>query len=107
MCNDPVLIETKLEVPLLGRGKVRDIYDVGESLLFIATDRISAFDCILGSGIPCKGRVLTQTSLFWFDLLQNFVPSHVLTSDVSEYPSSWSLARPCSKAGPCWSEKLE
>jgi phosphoribosylaminoimidazole-succinocarboxamide synthase len=86
MCNDPVLLETRLDLPLLGRGKVRDIYDLGDSLLFIATDRISAFDCILGSGIPCKGRVLTQTSLFWFDLLRNFIPSHVLTSQVSDYP---------------------
>jgi phosphoribosylaminoimidazole-succinocarboxamide synthase len=93
MCNDPVLLETQLEVPLLGRGKVRDIYDLGDSLLFVATDRISAFDCILGSGIPCKGRVLTQTSLFWFDLLRNFVPSHVLTAHVADYPEQLA---PCS-----------
>jgi phosphoribosylaminoimidazole-succinocarboxamide synthase len=86
MCNDAVLLETKLDLPLRGRGKVRDIYDLGDSLLFIATDRISAFDCILGSGIPCKGRVLTQTSLFWFDLLREFVPSHVLTAKAADYP---------------------
>jgi phosphoribosylaminoimidazole-succinocarboxamide synthase len=87
MCNDDVLLETKLNIPLAGNGKVRDIYDLGHSLLFIATDRISAFDCILASGIPCKGKVLTQTSLFWFDYLKTLTPSHVLTAEVSEYPA--------------------
>jgi phosphoribosylaminoimidazole-succinocarboxamide synthase len=91
MCKDPVLLETTLDVPLMRRGKVRDIYNVGDSLLFIATDRISAFDCILASGIPCKGRVLTQTSLFWFDLLKEFVPSHILTADVAEYPEQLGI----------------
>ncbi len=55
MCRDEVLLESKLSLPLIGRGKVRDMYDFGDSLLFVATDRISAFDCVLGSGIPCKG----------------------------------------------------
>ncbi|HEY7303878.1 MAG TPA: phosphoribosylaminoimidazolesuccinocarboxamide synthase [Bryobacteraceae bacterium] len=86
MCRDEVLLETKLPLPLLARGKVRDIYDLGDSLLFIASDRISAFDCILGSGIPCKGRILTQMSLFWFDFLHDIVPSHLLTANVAEYP---------------------
>ena len=64
MCNDGVLLETNFfDLPLRARGKVRDIYELDGDLLFVATDRISAFDCILGSGIPCKGRVLTQTSL--------------------------------------------
>jgi phosphoribosylaminoimidazole-succinocarboxamide synthase len=81
------LLQTEVNLPLLGRGKVRDIYDLGTTLLFIATDRISAFDCILGSGIPCKGRVLTQTSLFWFDFLKDMIPSHLLTADVSQYPA--------------------
>lgn len=87
MCNDDVLLETKLNIPLTAQGKVRDIYDLGDRFLFIATDRISAFDCILASGIPCKGKVLTQTSLFWFDYLKTLVPSHVLTAEVSEYPA--------------------
>ena len=87
MCNDDVLLETKLNIPLAAKGKVRDIYDLGDRFLFIATDRISAFDCILASGIPCKGKVLTQTSLFWFDYLKTLVPSHVLTAEVSEYPA--------------------
>ncbi len=70
-------------------GKVRDIYRVdNESLLFVATDRISAFDYVLASGIPEKGRVLTQLSLFWFDFLKDIVANHLLTADVSKYPAN-------------------
>jgi phosphoribosylaminoimidazole-succinocarboxamide synthase len=86
MCPDEVLLETNLPLPLAARGKVRDLYDLNESLLFVATDRISAFDCILGTGIPCKGRVLTQMSLFWFDFLKDLTPNHLLTADVTAYP---------------------
>jgi phosphoribosylaminoimidazole-succinocarboxamide synthase len=86
MCPDAILLESKLSLPLMGRGKVRDLYDLESQLLFVATDRISAFDCILGSGIPCKGRVLTQMSLFWFDFLKDIVPSHLITADVNAYP---------------------
>ncbi len=93
MQQEEVLLETKLPLPLLTRGKVRDVYDLGETLLFIATDRISAFDCILGSGIPDKGRVLNQMSLFWFDLLRSTVPSHLLTADVTKYPRKLSKWR--------------
>jgi phosphoribosylaminoimidazole-succinocarboxamide synthase len=71
---------------LVHRGKVRDIYEAGEQLLFIATDRISAFDCVIPNGIPDKGRVLTQMSLFWFDYLKDVVPNHLLTAKVDEYP---------------------
>ena len=81
------LLET--EIPELGapfRGKVRDVYDLGENLLFIATDRISAFDCIMPNGIPGKGRVLTQISLNWFKLLKG-IPNHLVTADVAEYPA--------------------
>ena len=67
------------------RGKVRDVYDLGDSLLFVATDRISAFDCIMPNGIPGKGRVLTQLSLFWFNHFKD-VPNHLLTANVMEYP---------------------
>jgi phosphoribosylaminoimidazole-succinocarboxamide synthase len=74
-------------LPLLARGKVRDVYAVGDDkLLMIATDRISAFDCVLGSPIPDKGKVLTQISLFWFELLNDIVPNHLLTAAVDEYP---------------------
>ena len=68
-------------------GKVRDVYAVGENLLIIATDRISAFDCILPQGIPGKGRVLTQMSLFWFEFLRGVVPNHVIAAGVDAYPA--------------------
>jgi len=87
MCRDEVVLKTKLPLRLRGRGKVRDVYDLGDNLLFVASDRISAFDCVLASGIPCKGRVLTQMSLFWFDFLKDIVPSHFLTSETKEYPT--------------------
>ena len=64
----------------IARGKVRDIYDLGEELLIVATDRLSAFDVVMPTPIPDKGRVLTQLSLFWFSLLQNIVPNHVISS---------------------------
>ena len=74
----------------LATGKVRDIYAAGpDTLLFVATDRISAFDCILGSGIPDKGRILTQLSLFWFDRLQSLVPNHLLSASAADLPSSF------------------
>jgi phosphoribosylaminoimidazole-succinocarboxamide synthase len=88
MCQDEVLLQTTLPLSLAGRGKVRDIYDLGEHLLFIASDRISAFDCVLGSGIPCKGQVLTQMSLFWFDFLRETVATHLVTANVDQYPES-------------------
>jgi phosphoribosylaminoimidazole-succinocarboxamide synthase len=81
------------EMPLGNRtpilsGKVRDLYDAGpDRLLFVASDRISAFDHVLGSTIPDKGKVLTQISLFWFDYLRNLVPNHLLTADVRDYPA--------------------
>lgn len=83
------LLQTSIPgIPLVARGKVRDVYAIGEDkLLMVATDRISAFDCVLGSPIPDKGRVLTQLSLFWFDFLKDLVPNHLLTADVSEYPA--------------------
>src|SRR5450756_36489 len=86
--ND-ALLETNLgPLPLLARGKVRDIYAIGaDQLLFIATDRISAFDHVLATGIPDKGRILTQLSLFWFDFLEEYVPNHVVTADFNEYPA--------------------
>src|SRR6476469_4140012 len=86
MCQDSVLLQSKLSILLARRGKARDIYDLGESLLFVASDRISAFDCVLGSGIPCKGRVLTQLSLFWFEFLKDVVPSHLITANIEKYP---------------------
>lgn len=87
-----VLLETNFpDLSLYARGKVRDIYAVGENLLFVATDRISAFDHVLASGIPCKGNVLTQLSLFWFEYLRNIAANHVITADVAEYPAELKL----------------
>ena len=74
-------------VPLIGRGKVRDLYAVGDDLLLVATDRISAFDHVLGTGIPGKGRILTQISLFWFAFLADLVPNHLISADVPAYPA--------------------
>jgi phosphoribosylaminoimidazole-succinocarboxamide synthase len=73
------------------RGKVRDIYDLGDKLLIVATDRLSAFDVVLPTPIPDKGRVLTQLSLFWFDLLKNIIPNHVLSS--TEFPAPFDVHR--------------
>lgn len=82
------IFETKLDgPPLWRRGKVRDVYDLGDHLLIVATDRLSAFDVVLPTPIPGKGRVLTQLSLFWFSLLRTMVPNHVRASDVSAYPA--------------------
>jgi phosphoribosylaminoimidazole-succinocarboxamide synthase len=85
---DPVLLHTDFpELELHASGKVRDVYTVGaDQLLFVATDRISAFDYVLATGIPHKGRVLTQISLFWFDYLRDLVPNHMITADIGRYP---------------------
>jgi phosphoribosylaminoimidazole-succinocarboxamide synthase len=86
------LLTTNLgATPLLGRGKVRDLYAVDDALLLVATDRISAFDHVLATGIPGKGKILTQISLFWFDLLSDIVPNHLITTKVEEFPASLRL----------------
>lgn len=83
-----ILLQTDFpELKLYARGKVRDLYSVDGQLLFVATDRISAFDYVLGTGIPEKGRVLTQLSLFWFDFLKDIVHNHLVTAKVEEYPA--------------------
>jgi phosphoribosylaminoimidazole-succinocarboxamide synthase len=86
---DSVLLRTEFEnLQLHASGKVRDVYRLdADRLLFVATDRISAFDYILASGIPYKGKVLTQISLFWFDFLKDVVPNHLITADVNQYPA--------------------
>src|SRR5438552_18616091 len=86
---DPVLLQTDYpELELHASGKVRDVYCLdSDHLLFVATDRISAFDYVVATGIPHKGRVLTQLSLFWFDFLKSITQNHLVTADVSRYPS--------------------
>lgn len=87
-----VLRETQFAgLPPSARGKVRDIYDLGDKLLIVATDRLSAFDVILPTPIPDKGRVLTQLSLFWFDLLKNVIPNHVISA--TEFPAPFDKFR--------------
>jgi phosphoribosylaminoimidazole-succinocarboxamide synthase len=82
------LLKTDLgATPLIGRGKVRDLYAVGDALLMVATDRISAFDHVLGTGIPGKGKILTQISLFWFELMQDLVPNHLIATEVKDFPA--------------------
>ncbi|HVW84645.1 MAG TPA: phosphoribosylaminoimidazolesuccinocarboxamide synthase [Bryobacteraceae bacterium] len=81
-----VITSTNLPLDRVATGKVRDVYRVGPDLLIVATDRISAFDCILPQGIPGKGRVLTQMSLFWFDFLKDVVPNHLITADMKDFP---------------------
>ncbi|MGA8540436.1 MAG: phosphoribosylaminoimidazolesuccinocarboxamide synthase [Terriglobales bacterium] len=87
---DNVLLRTDYpELELHASGKVRDVYNLdGDHLLFVATDRISAFDYVLATGIPHKGRVLTQISLFWFDFLKDIVPNHFVAADVNRYPAA-------------------
>ncbi|HVI84505.1 MAG TPA: phosphoribosylaminoimidazolesuccinocarboxamide synthase, partial [bacterium] len=86
--SSPVVMETHLALPRFSRGKVRDIYDLGDELLIVATDRLSAFDVVLPTGIPDKGRVLTALSAYWFDRLRGAVPTHFLTADADAFPSS-------------------
>lgn len=87
--SSSILIKTDFPgLKLLRRGKVRDVYDLGDMLLVVATDRISCFDVVLGCAIPEKGKVLTRISLFWFDYLRDITEHHLLTADVSKYPAS-------------------
>jgi phosphoribosylaminoimidazole-succinocarboxamide synthase len=88
------LLETSLHaLTLHRRGKVRDVYEVGDDLLIVATDRISAFDYVLGSGIPDKGKVLTQLSAFWFERMGDLVPHHLISADVDAFPASLRASR--------------
>lgn len=89
MSDPSVVLQTNFpELKLLNRGKVRDIYDLGEHLLIVATDRISAFDCVLPNGIPDKGKVLTQLSVFWFDFLEPITKTHFVTDRIDEMPET-------------------
>jgi phosphoribosylaminoimidazole-succinocarboxamide synthase len=84
-----VVLDSQLSgLTLARRGKVRDVYDLGEHLLIVATDRISAFDYVLGSGIPDKGKVLTQLSAFWFGKVADLTPHHLISIDVNDFPAS-------------------
>jgi phosphoribosylaminoimidazole-succinocarboxamide synthase len=84
--NSTVVVETDLPVKIVNKGKVRDIYEIKNNLLLVATDRISAFDVVLPEPIPSKGICLTQLSKFWFDYTKNIIPNQVVTTDVDEFP---------------------
>ena len=83
-----VVLQTNLPLPLFGRGKVRDTYDLGDRLLMVATDRISAFDAIMPNGIPDKGRVLTLLSAFWFGRTREIIPNHLISIETADLPES-------------------
>jgi phosphoribosylaminoimidazole-succinocarboxamide synthase len=86
MSPGPAILQTELPLPLFRRGKVRDVYELGEDLLFVATDRISAFDVVLSPGIPDKGAILTQISNFWFGLFED-VENHLIETDFGRMPA--------------------
>jgi phosphoribosylaminoimidazole-succinocarboxamide synthase len=86
---EQAVIETNFKgLNLIKRGKVRDIYDLGEKLLMVATDRISAFDVVMQDPIPEKGKILTRISLYWFDIMKSLLPNHVISGNVDDYPES-------------------
>jgi phosphoribosylaminoimidazole-succinocarboxamide synthase len=92
---EQAVIETNFEgLNLIKRGKVRDIYDLGDNLLMVATDRISAFDVVMPNPIPGKGKILTQISLFWFEIMKPLLPNHVISGNVDDYPE---ICRPYSE----------
>ena len=85
--SEKVLLQTDFkDLKLFRRGKVRDVYDLGDKLLIVSTDRISCFDVVLPCGIPYKGKVLTSISAFWFDYIKEIIPHHLITPDVDKYP---------------------
>ena len=84
-----IVLETQMPtLNMVNRGKVRDIYDLGEHLLLVTTDRLSAFDVIMNEGIPMKGQVLNQISIFWFNQMADIIPNHIVATEVSDYPSA-------------------
>ena len=87
-----VVLQTNLPLPLFGRGKVRDTYDLDDRLLMVASDRLSAFDAILPNGIPDKGRVLTLLSAFWFDRTREIIPNHLLSTAINDLPEALSAS---------------
>ncbi len=83
-----IVLETNMPtLNMVNRGKVRDIYDLGEHLLLVTTDRLSAFDVIMNEGIPKKGQVLNQISIFWFNQMANIIPNHIIATEVSDFPA--------------------
>ena len=90
MTTSPPILKTKLPFPIFRSGKVRDVYEVGSKLLIVATDRISAFDCVMPQGIPDKGTILTQVANYWFNSTADIMPNHLIATDVEDYPAELS-----------------
>lgn len=88
-----VLLQTTLPLPHFGTGKVRDTYDLGDRLLMVATDRVSAFDCVFPNGIPRKGEVLTRLSAFWFTRTRDLMPNHLISTDPADLPAQLATHR--------------
>jgi phosphoribosylaminoimidazole-succinocarboxamide synthase len=88
MEQEPILKTDIKEYPLFVRGKVRDVYDLDDKLLIVASDRISAFDCVMPNGIPDKGKILTQMSLFWFNMMEEIVKNHLVATNTSDFPKN-------------------
>jgi len=84
--NTPIVVQTELPAKILNKGKVRDVYEIHNDILLIATDRLSAFDVVLPDPIPSKGVCLTQLSKFWFDYTKKSIPNHVISTEVSDFP---------------------
>ena len=100
--SQPVLQSRFPGLNLIARGKVRDIYDLGDTLLLVTSDRISAFDVIMNEPIPDKGFVLTQISAFWFRQMEDIVKNHIISTDAADYPA---VCRPYAErwpGAPCW-----
>ena len=91
--SEPLFQTDFAGLQLVSRGKVRDVFAAGENLVIVATDRLSAFDCILPTPIPDKGRVLTQMTLFWLSLLSDVLPNHLLSADVADFPAPFQSYR--------------
>jgi phosphoribosylaminoimidazole-succinocarboxamide synthase len=105
MTEGTILYTDLKDLPLQNRGKVRDIYDLGETLLLIATDRISAFDVVLSEGIPTKGEILTQISRFWFEKVEDIIANHLLSTDVGEFPDTCASYRDVLGGRTMWVKK--
>ena len=100
---EKIILNTDLPgIKLLKKGKVRDLYDFGDKILIVCTDRISVFDCVLLEGIPLKGKVLNQLSAFWFRKTEDLIPNHMLSTDVEDFPSRLSPFKVCLREELCW-----
>jgi len=105
MAEKVVLTTDFKDLKLFRRGKVRDVYDLGDRLLIISTDRISCFDVVLPSGIPYKGKVLTKMSCFWFEFLKDVIPNHFISADIKDYPQQLKKYAELLEGRSCWSKR--